>query len=203
MKLNSPVYGVIFLFKYPTGDASQSRETPRDGVFDFDAAQNLFFAGQTIQNACGTQALLSVLLNQESKVEIGLKLKEFKDFTGAFPSDVRAANLRNIGSVVNFGRRSCEARHSRTLNLSETYTTHLLVRLLSSTKHSDYGRKMMTSIISLHILLSMAYFTSLMVFSPRPSHTVAAAFKNSRSRSYRFCNVGLKGTRQTRYDSTC
>lgn len=87
--LDSPVYGVIFLFKYPTGEATQSSDTPKDGAFDFDAAENLFFAAQTIQNACGTQALLSVLLNQETEVEIGPKLKEFKEFTGAFPSDVR------------------------------------------------------------------------------------------------------------------
>lgn len=87
--MDSPVYGVIFLFKYPTGEASQSIDTPQDGAFDFDAAENLFFAAQTIQNACGTQALLSVLLNQETEVEIGPKLKEFKDFTGAFSSDVR------------------------------------------------------------------------------------------------------------------
>lgn len=87
----SPVYGVIFLFKYPTGE--KPSDTPKDGTFDFDAAENLFFAAQTIQNACGTQALLSVLLNKEGEVEIGSQLKEFKDFTGAFPSEVRNAQI--------------------------------------------------------------------------------------------------------------
>jgi len=85
-KRNSPVYGVIFLFKYPTGE--KPSDSPKDGNFDFDAAENLFFAAQTIQNACGTQALLSVLLNKEDEVEIGPQLKEFKEFTGAFPSEV-------------------------------------------------------------------------------------------------------------------
>lgn len=104
-----PVYGVIFLFKYPTGEASQSSDTPKDGAFDFDAAENLFFAAQTIQNACGTQALLSVLLNQETEVEIGPKLKEFKDFTGAFSSDLRGEALSNselIRDVHNSFARS-------------------------------------------------------------------------------------------------
>ena len=81
------MYGVIFLFKYPTGER-QTNKVPQDGTFDFDATEKLFFAAQTIQNACGTQALLSVLLNQEAQVDIGAKLKEFKEFTGAFPSDV-------------------------------------------------------------------------------------------------------------------
>jgi Ubiquitin carboxyl-terminal hydrolase, family 1 len=82
----SPVYGVIFLFKYPTGEKPTG--TPKDGSFDPDAAENLFFAAQTIQNACGTQALLSVLLNKEEEIDLGPQLKEFREFTQALPSDV-------------------------------------------------------------------------------------------------------------------
>ena len=79
---------MIFLFKYPTGE--KPTDVPKDGEFDYAAAENLFFAAQTIQNACGTQALLSVLLNKdgEGEVEIGPQLREFKEFTGAFPSEV-------------------------------------------------------------------------------------------------------------------
>lgn len=61
---------------------------PKDGSFDFEAAEKVFFASQTIQNACGTQALLSVLLNKDGRIDIGAQLSEFKDFTGAFPSEV-------------------------------------------------------------------------------------------------------------------
>lgn len=85
MNSHRPVYGVIFLFKYPTGEP---QTIPKDGSFDFEAGESLFFASQTIQNACGTQALLSVLLNQEKEVDIGSKLSEFKEFTDAFPSNV-------------------------------------------------------------------------------------------------------------------
>jgi ubiquitin carboxyl-terminal hydrolase L5 len=81
------IYGVIFLFKYPTGEARS--DSPKDGSFDHDAASNIFFAAQTIQNACGTQALLSVLLNKDGEVELGKELKEFKEFTTEFPPDVR------------------------------------------------------------------------------------------------------------------
>jgi ubiquitin carboxyl-terminal hydrolase L5 len=82
---------VIFLFKYPTGETRS--DTPKDGQFDYDAAENLFFAAQTIQNACGTQALLSVLLNKDGEVDIGKDLREFKEFTAAFPSDVSFCGL--------------------------------------------------------------------------------------------------------------
>ncbi len=85
---HSPVYGVIFLFKYPTGESSHPQDKPLDGTFDPSAAESLFFASQTIQNACGTQALLSVLLNKDDEVNIGPDLKDFKDFTTAFPSQV-------------------------------------------------------------------------------------------------------------------
>ncbi|KAL6720426.1 hypothetical protein ACLMJK_002348 [Lecanora helva] len=107
LKQQSPVYGVIFLFKYPTGE--KPSDTPKDGRFDFEAAENLFFAAQTIQNACGTQALLSVLLNKEGEVQIGPQLKEFKEFTGAFPSDLRGEALSNselIRDVHNSFARS-------------------------------------------------------------------------------------------------
>ncbi|MCJ1294668.1 hypothetical protein MMC34_006226 [Xylographa carneopallida] len=93
LQQQSPVYGVIFLFKYPTGERPTS--VPKDGIFDYGAAENLFFAAQTIQNACGTQALLSVLLNKDGEIDIGHQLRDFKEFTGAFPSELRGEALSN------------------------------------------------------------------------------------------------------------
>lgn len=90
----SPVYGVIFLFKYPTAEKSTGNK-PNDGEYDHSAAENLFFAAQTIQNACGTQALLSVLLNKEGEIEIGQQLKDFKEFTSGFPAEFRGEALSN------------------------------------------------------------------------------------------------------------
>ncbi|KAF8863825.1 ubiquitinyl hydrolase [Acephala macrosclerotiorum] len=96
----SPVYGVIFLFKYPTGEKPNSDGTPKDGTYDYDAAENLWFAAQTIQNACGTQALLSVLLNKDGdgdkgKIEVGKDLREFKEFTAGLPAEFRGEALSN------------------------------------------------------------------------------------------------------------
>ncbi|KAL9615159.1 MAG: hypothetical protein Q9167_000365 [Letrouitia subvulpina] len=107
LKQHSPVYGVIFLFKYPTSEPPSDK--PKDGDFDFKAAEENFFAAQTIQNACGTQALLSVLLNKTDTVDIGLQLREFKEFTSAFPSDLRGEALSNselIRDVHNSFARS-------------------------------------------------------------------------------------------------
>lgn len=92
--LGSPIYGVIFLFKYPTSE--KPSEKPKDGTYDRTATANLFFANQVIQNACGTQALLSVLLNKDEEVDIGPQLQEFREFTIAFPSDVRLMLLHLI-----------------------------------------------------------------------------------------------------------
>ncbi len=109
----SPI-GVIFLFKYPTGE-KQPKDKPLDGEFDYAALESqdepVWFAAQTIQNACGTQALLSVLLNQgvDAGVEIGPTLQEFKSFTSAFPADLRGECLSNsdeIRSVHNSFARS-------------------------------------------------------------------------------------------------
>lgn len=85
MRKYSPVYGVIFLFKYPVGQKSTDEAV--DGQYDFEASENLFFANQTIQNACATQAILSVLLNR-GDLEIGGPLTEFREFTQAFPAEV-------------------------------------------------------------------------------------------------------------------
>ncbi|KAF9870810.1 permease [Colletotrichum karsti] len=86
-----PIYGIIFLFRYPSeGLPARPQES-----YDRDAAERLFFAQQTIQNACGTQALLSVVLNKTDEVEIGDKLSEFREFTMVLPPEFRGEALSN------------------------------------------------------------------------------------------------------------
>ena len=95
------LYGVIFLFKYPTGE--KQGQAPKDGTYDYEAANTLFFPAQTIQNACGTQAIVSLLLNREEEVDIGKELKEFKEFAGDFPPEVRFFSL-SVWSCCTVGR---------------------------------------------------------------------------------------------------
>lgn len=147
----SPVYGVIFLFKYasptggngsqdPTSPPPTSSPTLQDGTYDRSTATDdggLFFAAQTIQNACGTQAVLSVILNQDTpstesqsqtqtqtqsqtrttdsnsnsnNVDIGSSLRSFKDFTSSFPPDLRGEALSN--SALIRGAHNAFARAS-------------------------------------------------------------------------------------------
>ncbi|CEF74064.1 hypothetical protein FGSG_01863 [Fusarium graminearum PH-1] len=104
-----PVYGVIFLFKYPTDQPYATPEGPRDGSFDHAASENIFFAAQTIQNACATQALLSVLLNKTKDVEVGEQLGDFREFTMVLPPEFRGEALSNsdlIREVHNSFARS-------------------------------------------------------------------------------------------------
>lgn len=100
---------MIFLFKYPTGEKPNADGTPKDGQYDYAAAESLFFAAQTIQNACATQALLSVLLNKDGDVDVGTQLREFKEFTAGFPAEFRGEALSNselIRDVHNSFARS-------------------------------------------------------------------------------------------------
>ncbi|TQS31926.1 hypothetical protein Golomagni_07777, partial [Golovinomyces magnicellulatus] len=104
-----PLYGVIFLFKYPTDQPYATPEGPRDGAFDPSASENIFFAAQTIQNACATQALLSVLMNKTDKVDIGSHMKDFREFTMVLPPEFRGEALSNsdlIREVHNSFARS-------------------------------------------------------------------------------------------------
>ncbi|KAK0939155.1 hypothetical protein LTR29_009265 [Friedmanniomyces endolithicus] len=113
--------GIIFLFKYPT-DEKHSRDKPLDGEFDYAAVEGLhreddkplWFAAQTIQNACGTQALLSLVFNKNGthetgQIDISPDLQDFVDFTSGFPPDIRGEALSNsdlIRSVHNSFARS-------------------------------------------------------------------------------------------------
>ncbi|KAF4201014.1 hypothetical protein CNMCM8927_002223 [Aspergillus lentulus] len=101
----SPVYGVIFLFKWIREPPSTNTTQPLDGTYITSLPENLFFAAQTIQNACGTQAILSVILNQDSPastpypINIGPELRSFKDFTTGFPPDLRGEALSNSETI--------------------------------------------------------------------------------------------------------
>lgn len=104
-----PLYGVIFLFKYPTDRPYATPDGPLDGSFDHAASEHIFFAAQTIQNACATQALLSVLMNKTDDVEIGAQMKDFREFTMALPPEFRGEALSNsdlIREVHNSFARS-------------------------------------------------------------------------------------------------
>jgi len=81
-----PVYGLIFLFKW-----QQDVQNTGEPIKDYDA-RGVFFARQVINNACATQAIISVLLNRND-IELGSELTNFKDFATALTPEDRGQVL--------------------------------------------------------------------------------------------------------------
>lgn len=67
------IFGFIFLFKW-------TPETNKKVTPNFQSP-SLFFAEQVIPDACATQAILSILLNNSSKLNLGENLKNFREFS--------------------------------------------------------------------------------------------------------------------------
>jgi len=96
-RLSSNIYGLIFLFKWQS-------EADNRPVLDYDECQkrNVFFARQVINNACATQAILSILFNIEQtgsadggSVQLGEELTQFKNFCAGFGPEMTGESIGN------------------------------------------------------------------------------------------------------------
>ncbi|KAK3088786.1 hypothetical protein FSP39_023697 [Pinctada imbricata] len=100
-----PVHGLIFLFKWQP-------ETESEGSLVQDSRlEKIFFAKQmlvdqvdlifqVINNACATQAILSILLNcAHSDVQLGETLGSFKEFVQSFEPSLRGLTLSNSDTI--------------------------------------------------------------------------------------------------------
>ncbi|XP_066971736.1 ubiquitin carboxyl-terminal hydrolase isozyme L5 [Macrobrachium rosenbergii] len=91
-----PVHGLIFLFKW------QQEDQPSGTVVQDNRLDKIFFAKQMINNACATQAILSVLLNtKHADVQLGPTLTEFKEFTQTFDAHMKGLALSNSDTIRN------------------------------------------------------------------------------------------------------
>ena len=89
---NEPVYGLIFLFKYMKNSGYKPNV-----LTSWD--QDLFFAKQEVQNACATQAILGILLNNSDKLDIGPTLTELKSFTQDMDPSTRGLAISNSDKI--------------------------------------------------------------------------------------------------------
>jgi len=89
-----PIYGLIFLFKYDRKQAIEQNENALDEI-----PEGLFFSRQMINNACGTQAILSVLLNAREKIDLGKNLNDFYNFTCNLDPESRGYSLQNQDDI--------------------------------------------------------------------------------------------------------
>ncbi len=100
-QLGDVVHGLVFLFKWTPDD------DPQGTVVRDSRAERMFFARQVIQNACATQAILSVLLNSEQKREeeeegtwkLGETLTSFREFCSSFDAGMKGLALSNSEEI--------------------------------------------------------------------------------------------------------
>jgi len=89
-----PIHGLIFLFKWKSDDDIQG------SIVQDSRLESIFFAKQVINNACATQAILSILLNCEHpSVDLGKTLSSFKKFTREFDPATRGLALSNCDPI--------------------------------------------------------------------------------------------------------
>ncbi|XP_072399273.1 ubiquitin carboxyl-terminal hydrolase isozyme L5 [Diabrotica undecimpunctata] len=85
-----PIHGLIFLFKWTKDD------DPSGSLVQDSRLEKIFFAKQVIENACATQAILSVLLNcRHNDLKLGHTLNELKDFCQGFDANMKGLTISN------------------------------------------------------------------------------------------------------------
>lgn len=133
-----PIHGLIFLFKWvqddePSGNVIEESSSSKiffakqviliircDIYKTYKSVNKDFFPSQVINNACATQAILSVLLNCEhNDISLGPNLEEFKNFCQSFHANMRGLALSNF-SVIR------EAHNSFSRYLSHSMPAHML-----------------------------------------------------------------------------
>lgn len=89
-----PVHGLIFLFKH-----LQHEDPPAEVVTD-KRLEKIYFAKQVINNACATQAVISLLLNcRHPDLDLGPELTKLKEFSMSFDPKMRGLTLSNSETI--------------------------------------------------------------------------------------------------------
>uniref|UniRef100_A0A1I8NPS9 Ubiquitin carboxyl-terminal hydrolase n=1 Tax=Stomoxys calcitrans TaxID=35570 RepID=A0A1I8NPS9_STOCA len=113
-----PIHGLIFLFKWVQDDE------PATNVVKDNRLDKIFFAKQVINNACATQAILSVLLNcKHEDIKLGETLTNFKEFCQFFDPYNKGLTLSNASQIRtvhnSFARQTLFELDSKNQNKDE------------------------------------------------------------------------------------
>lgn len=113
-----PIHGLIFLFKWVQDDE------PTGSVVKDNRLEKIFFAKQVINNACATQAILSILLNCKHKdIKLGETLTNFKEFCQCFDPYNKGLTLSNASQIRtvhnSFARQTLFELDSKNQNKDE------------------------------------------------------------------------------------
>ncbi|KAF3479979.1 ubiquitin carboxyl-terminal hydrolase [Arthroderma uncinatum] len=87
--LAKPIYGLIFLFRWREDDPRKQEQS---------CPESLWFANQTVENACATVALLNIINNIDG-IEMGEELRSFREFTKDFSPALRGNAIGNFEFV--------------------------------------------------------------------------------------------------------
>uniref|UniRef100_A0A182PP48 Ubiquitin carboxyl-terminal hydrolase n=1 Tax=Anopheles epiroticus TaxID=199890 RepID=A0A182PP48_9DIPT len=89
-----PIHGLVFLFKWVNDDE------PAESIVQDSRLEKIFFAKQVINNACATQAILSILLNaNHPDINLGTTLTDFKEFACTFDAYNKGLALSNASQI--------------------------------------------------------------------------------------------------------
>jgi len=89
----------IIIFALKTASILETNYFQGKVVSDMEH-ENLFWAQQVINNACGTQALISILLNIEgNKIKLGEELENFQNFTIGIDGESKGFALSNAEGI--------------------------------------------------------------------------------------------------------
>jgi len=94
LKRLGEVVGLIFLFRFRKADYEADDRKP---IVTRDS--RIYFAKQTVHNACATQAIINILLNSLDRVQVGSVLSDFRSFTMAMPPDMRGDSIGQQESI--------------------------------------------------------------------------------------------------------
>lgn len=82
------------MFKWG-GESAASSVSDQAKPKPVEECPELYFANQIVNNACATQAILGVLLNNTDKIEVGETLKKFKEDTASVTPKLRGIAIGN------------------------------------------------------------------------------------------------------------